>query len=270
MAVMFIGISFHEPYPVRLPYGVRLAQEGEELDVSTGAVRTPLSRERVFAAAMELVDAEGIPALTMRRLAAVLGVEAMSLYHHVPGKERLLDGLAEAILVEVNAAVAERVRVDDGWRAALRSRCLAARDVMVRHRWAPGLLGSRSSIPAGLYPYYEEILATMCRGGLSYHLGHRAIHALGTMVLGFTQELFTPDSAGGSMDEEAAEATFAAMAELLPHLTAMVASEVHDNHEDPLGWCDSQNEFEFTLDLLLDGLARAADGAKAQRRMVPA
>jgi len=131
---------------------------------------------------------------------------------------------------------------------------------MVRHRWAPGLLGSRSSIPPGLYPYYEEILATMIRGGLSYHLGHRAIHALGTMVLGFTQELFSPDSEGGTMDEEAAEAEFAAMAAVLPHLTAMVASEVHDNDEDPLGWCDSQNEFEFTLALLLDGLARAAEG----------
>ncbi len=226
--------------------------------MTTGTARLPLSRERVLAAAMELADAEGVPALTMRRLAADLGVEAMSLYHHVPGKERLLDGLAEAVLAEINAAVAARLRPDDDWRSALRHRCLAAREVMVRHRWAPGLLGSRSSIPAGLYPYYEEILATMVRGGLGYHLGHRAIHALGTMVLGFTQELFSPASDGGTMEEEVAEAELALMADLLPHLTAMVAAEVHDHTEDPLGWCDSQNEFEFTLDLLLDGLARAA------------
>ena len=225
---------------------------------STRAARLPLSRDRVLAAAIRLADAEGLPAVTMRRLAADVGVEAMSLYHHVPGKEGLLDGLAEAVLVEINAAVEARVRPDDDWPAALRHRCLGAREVMVRHRWAPGLLGSRSSIPPGLYPYYEEILATMIRGGLSYHLGHRAIHALGTMVLGFTQELFTPDADGGTMDEEAAEAEFAAMADVLPHLTTMVASEVHDNEEDPLGWCDSQQEFEFTLDLLLEGLARAA------------
>ena len=227
--------------------------------MTTGVVRTPLSRERVLASAMALADAEGITAITMRRLAADLGVEAMSLYYHVPGKEGLLDGLAEAVLVEINTAVAARVRPDDPWPTALRSRCLAAREVMVRHRWAPALLGSRSSVPQGLYPYYEEILATMIRGGLSYHLGHKAIHALGTMVLGFTQELFSPDSDGGTMDEDAAEAEFASMAAVLPHLTAMVASEVHDNEEDPLGWCDSQNEFEFTLDLLLDGVARAAD-----------
>ena len=227
--------------------------------MGTRAARKPLSRERVLAAATDLADTEGLAAVTMRRLAADVGVEAMSLYHHVPGKEGLLDGLAEAVLAEVHAAVSARVSPDDDWRTALRHRCLAAREVMVRHRWAPGLLGSRSSIPPGLYPYYEEILATMVGGGLDYHLAHRAIHSLGTMVLGFTQELFSPESEGGTLDEEAAEAELAAMAAALPHLSAMVASELHDHDEDPLGWCDSQREFEFTLDLLLDGLARAAD-----------
>jgi AcrR family transcriptional regulator len=239
------------------------------MNVNAATGRVPLSRERVLAAAMELADSEGIAAITMRRLAAALGVVAMSLYPHVPGKAGLLDGLTEAVLAEINAAVAARVRADDHWAAALRHRCLAAREVMVRHRWAPGLLGSRSSIPAGLYPYYEDILATMFRGGLSYQLGHRGIHALGTMVLGFTQELFSPASAGGAMDEEAAEAEFAAMAEILPHLTAMVAAEVHDHDEDPLGWCDSQNEFEFTLDLLLDGLAKSAGDAEAAVSATP-
>jgi len=151
--------------------------------VTTGAARTPLSRERVLAAAMALADAEGLSALTMRRLAADVGVEAMSLYYHVPGKEGLLDGLTETVLVAINAAVAARVTADDDWRTALRHRCLAAREVMVAHRWAPGLLGSRSSIPPGLYPYYEEILATMIRGGLSYHLAHRAIAPVAVMIL---------------------------------------------------------------------------------------
>ncbi len=237
--------------------------------MTTEAIRMPLNAERVVAAAMALADAEGLSALTMRRLAASLGVEPMSLYHHVPGKDHLLDGLTEALLAELSAAVAAQVRADDDWRTALRTRCLTAREVMVRHRWAPGLLGSRSRIPAGLYPYYEAVLATMIRGGLSYHLAHRAIHALGTMVLGFTQELFSPDTEGGALDEEATEAEFAAMADALPHLTAMIASEVHDNVEDPLGWCDSQNEFEFTLDLLLDGLARTAEtGAGSLARVL--
>ncbi|UFU05570.1 TetR/AcrR family transcriptional regulator [Ruania halotolerans] len=229
--------------------------------------RQPLSRDRVLGAALTVADAEGLAAVTMRRVAAELDVEAMSLYHHVRGKEELLDGLVESIVGEIEIEIeagrssrttsADAARADsDHWRAALRRRCLTARTVMVRHPWAPGLIGSRSTIPAPLYPYFEEILATLIAGGFTYHLAHQGLHSLGSMALGFAQELFSPADAGGNLDEEAAEAEFAAMAERLPHLTAMVAAELHDHDEDPLGWCDSQAEFEFTLDLLLDGLAR--------------
>ena len=128
---------------------------------------------------------------------------------------------------------------------------------MERHPWAPGVIGSRTTIPVSLYGYYEDILATLIGGGFSYHLAHRALHALGSMAVGFAQELFSPASAGDSLDEEAAEADLEALAEAMPHLTAMVSAELHDHAEDPLGWCDCRAEFEFTLDLLLDGLARA-------------
>lgn len=233
------------------------------VSIVTTAPRAPLSRERVLGAAMALADAEGLAAVTMRRLAADLGVEAMSLYHHIPNKEALLDGLAQAVLEEINHVIGSQAAVEDDWRTAVRKRSLSAREVMVRHRWAPGLLGTRATMPPGMYPYFEELLATMVRGGLSYHLAHQGLHALGTMALGFTSELFAPADEGGSMDEEAAEAELAAMAEALPHLAAMVAAEVHDNAEDPLGWCDSQSEFEFTLGLILDGLARATGGTNA-------
>jgi AcrR family transcriptional regulator len=213
----------------------------------------------VLAAALKLADVDGLAAVTMRRLAADVGVEAMSLYHHLPSKERLLDGLIEAVLAEIEVAVSGQEFADAEWRTALRQRCLSARGVMVRHPWAPVLLGSRTTIPPTLYAYYEQVLATLIRGGFSYELAHRAIHSLGSMVLGFTQELFSPAADGGTLDEEAAEAEFAAMAAALPYLTAMVASELHDHEEDQLGWCDSQTEFEFTLDLLLDGLARCLD-----------
>jgi AcrR family transcriptional regulator len=224
--------------------------------MSTETMREPLSRDRVLAAAMQIADGEGLRAVTMRRVAADLGVEAMSLYHHVPGKDALLDGLVDAIVAEIGAAI-DGAPADRDWQAALRQRCLSARDVMERHPWAPGLVGSRTTIPVALYAYYEEILATLVGGGFSYHLAHRALHALGSMALGFAQELFSPASAGGTFDEDAAEAELAQMAEVMPHLTAMVAAELHDHAEDPLGWCDSRAEFEFTLDLLLDGLARA-------------
>ena len=223
----------------------------------TRALRQPLNRERVLAAAVVLADREGVPALTMRRLAADLGIEAMSLYYHLPGKDALLDGLADTVVAEIDTAThGEPVGPAGDWRTQLRRRFLSARRVMLRHPWAPGLLGSRPSIPAGVYAYYDGILATLVSGGFSYRIAHRALHAFGSLALGFAQELFSPAAAGGSTDVDLAEAELAAMAESLPHLTAMVAAEVHAVTDPTLGWCDSQVEFEFTLDLLLDGLDR--------------
>lgn len=194
----------------------------------------------------------------MRRVAGVLGVEAMSLYHHLPGKEGLLDGLAEQVVAEIQQEVADVQGSDDEeWRVELRQRCLSARRVMLRHPWAPGLLSTRANVPPNLWTYYDDVLATMVRGGLDYHLAHRGMHALGSMVLGFVQEVFSPTAAGGSADAAAAEQDFETLAATVPHLAAMVASEVHAAGDDALGWCDTDSEFAFTLDLLLDGLERA-------------
>jgi AcrR family transcriptional regulator len=227
--------------------------------VKVKASREPLSRERVLAGAVALADAEGIHALTMRRLAADLGVEAMSLYYHLPGKESLLDGLVDYVLGEIGAAVNDVDTTDHNggdWRTRLRQRFLAAREVMLRHPWAPGLIGTRSTIPAAVYTYYDGIVDILIGAGLSYRIAHRALHAFGSLPLGFAREVFSPMSAGGSLQTETAEAELAAMAETLPHLMAMVAAEAHDTADPTLGWCDSQIEFEFTIDLLLDGLER--------------
>ena len=218
--------------------------------------RAPLSRERVLAAAVGLADQEGLQAVTMRRLASTLGVEAMSLYHHLTGKEGLLDGLVETVIGEVYEAAASLSATED-WRETVRQRCLGARTVMLSHPWAPGLIDARPTVPPAVYDHYEAVLASMINGGLSYHLAHRALHALGSMVLGFVHEPFTPN-APGSSDVELTETELAAMAEQHPHMMAMVASEVHNNDDETLGWCDSQAEFEFTLNLLLEGLARRA------------
>lgn len=215
---------------------------------------------------MALADSDGLQVVTMRRLATDLGVEAMSLYHHLPGKDGLLDGLVDSVASEVQAAVdGLRLGAGEDWRSVLRRRCLAARQVMLRHPWAPGLIGSRTTVPFSVYLIFEGALAVMVGGGLSYHLGHKALHALGSMLLGFVQEAFSPGPMGDGLDTQATEAEFAALAEALPQLTAMVAAEVHAHDDPTLGWCDSQTEFEFTLDLLLDGLERArAQGNRAR------
>src|SRR5918996_2047285 len=108
---------------------------------ATPEPRTPLTRQRVLQAAVGLADHGGLPSLTMRSLAAELGVEAMSLYYHVANKDDLLDGVIEVVVGEINDAVAERRgQISNGdWKRAMRARILAARQVLLRHPWAPAL-----------------------------------------------------------------------------------------------------------------------------------
>lgn len=220
-------------------------------------IRKPLSRARVLKSAMKLADREGLPALSMRRLGKELGVEAMSLYHHLPGKDGLLDGLAEALSEEIIEAVAARPpEALKDWKADLRSRCLAAREVALRHPWTPALFASRRSIPAGLLLHVDRIVALLIGAGFSHRITHRALHALSSLMFGFAQELFSPPASGGKLDAAENEAQFAKIAELLPHLSAMIAAEMHHASDPSLGWCDTQTEFEFTLDLMIDGLER--------------
>src|SRR5256714_8833120 len=111
------------------------------------APRTPLSRERVLRAAVKVADDGGIDGLTMRRLAEELGAEAMSLYYHVANKEAVLDGIVDVILGEIMAAAdeVEAACPDADWQAVLRARILAAREVFLRHRWAPQVFETRTT-----------------------------------------------------------------------------------------------------------------------------
>lgn len=221
--------------------------------------KVALSRERVLGAAVALADADGVGGVTMRRLADALDCEAMSLYHYVDDKKALLAGLAEVVVGEV---VAETLGTPptgpDDWRAVVRARCLGARRVMLRHPWAPALLATQSRVPPNVFAVFEALVGTMVEGGCDYELAHRAIHSLGSLVLGFTQELFEPSPG----EEGTSAAEMEAMAAAMPHLTRLAATAVHEVR-DSLSLCDTQSEFEFTLDLVLDGLEarRIAGGA---------
>ena len=213
----------------------------------------PLSRERVLLAAVGLADEHGLRALTMRRLAEELGAEAMSLYYHVAKKEDVLDGIVDVVAGEINEAVG-RVEPSPDWKAAVRQRILAARQVFLRHRWAPELFETRSSTSTEVLRYYDALVGLMREGGFSYDLVHHALHALGSRALGFSQELFDPNA--GASAEVPAD-----LADRLPNLTGMLAEIAHDDPDSTLGWCDDQAEFEFGLDVILDGLDRLREQA---------
>ena len=217
--------------------------------------RTPLTRDRVLAAAVGVADSGGLESLTMRRLAQELGVEAMSLYYHVVNKEAVLDGIVEVVMNEIIQAVGEIDLRDDDWHGAMRRQILTARQVLLRHPWAPDVIESRTTMNPAIVQYYESLLGILRRGGFSYDLVHHAMHALGSRSLGFTQELFEPDDVGGG-DDEAALALLEQMADRVPYLVGMLSEITHDDPGSTLGWCDDQTEFEFGLDLILDGLER--------------
>lgn len=206
-------------------------------------------------AAVKVADERGIAALTMRRLAEELGAEAMSLYYHVANKEEVLDGVVDMIAEEINEVVGRIDLPSRGadWKKAVRQRILSAREVFLRHPWAPGVFETRKGASPAVLRYLDGMIGLMRDGGFSYDLAHNALHALGSRAFGFVQELFAPGD--GAADQDSG-ADLARMADQLPHLVGMVAEISHDDPDTTLGFCDAQAEFEFGLDLLLDGLDR--------------
>ncbi|MBF6210510.1 TetR/AcrR family transcriptional regulator C-terminal domain-containing protein [Nocardia puris] len=227
--------------------------------------RPRLSRGQILRAAVARADRDGVGAVTMRNVAADLGVEAMSLYHHVANKAELLDGMVEVIVETINEAV-EPLSADSPaeWKPVLRRRILTARAVLLRHTWAPALISTRSPMTLSLITYFDALLGLLRTGGFSYDLAHHAMHALGSRALGFTQELF---ESSGAPDDEAATAELAAMADRFPNIAGMIAAGAHEHGDagSTLGWCDDQSEFEFGLDIILDGLERLRAGDRDSR-----
>jgi AcrR family transcriptional regulator len=206
-----------------------------------------------------IADSAGIDALTMRRLAEELGAEAMSLYYHVANKEDVLDGIADAVVAEINDVVDAIIAPSAGaaWKTAVRQRILSAREVLLRHPWAPGVFETRTTTSPAVLLYHDRLVKLMRDGGFSHDLIHHALHALGSRALGFAQEVFEPSGGtGGGADDAEAAAALESMASQIPHLVGMLMEVAHDDPDSTLGWCDDQTEFEFGLDLILDGLDR--------------
>jgi AcrR family transcriptional regulator len=217
----------------------------------SAAPRTPLTRERILRAAVALVDRDGVGALSMRRLARELGVEAMSLYHHVAGKDALLDGMVDLVFGEIELPAA-----GIGWKTTMRRRAVSARAALRRHPWAINLMESRRTPGPANLRHHDAVIGCLRRAGFPVALTARAYSLLDAYIYGFAvQEASLPFDT----PEETAEVAQAIMAELsagtYPHL-AELASE----HVLQPGY-DYGDEYEAGLDLILDGLERAAMAA---------
>src|ERR1700693_3570241 len=149
------------------------------------ATRTPLSSARVLQAAVALADQAGLEAFSMRNLAQELGVVPMALYKHVANKEELLDGMVEVIVGEIDPPMPAA-----DWKVAIRQRILSARQALLRHRWASQVIESRTNAPPIVLDYMNSLIGMFRAGGLSVDLTHHVMHALGSRMWGFTQEVF--------------------------------------------------------------------------------
>jgi AcrR family transcriptional regulator len=208
--------------------------------------RTPLTKERVLQAAVDLADRGGIDALSMRKLGQELGVDAMALYRHVRNKDALLDGIVEVLVAEI-----ESPQPAADWKTALREQAMAARRTMLRHPWARRVMEERPKGGPAFLAYVESVLATMRDGGFSIELAHHTLHVLGSRIFGFTQDLFEDKAQTVPSPEEAA--VLIRTLAPYPRVVEMAQSVSHDG---VLGPCDDDIEFAFGLDLILDGLER--------------
>ncbi len=225
-----------------------------EPDVRT-ATREPLNRERILAAAVALADRDGVDALSMRRVAQELGVVPMALYKHLANKEEMLGGMLDVVVGEIDPP-----RTDTDWKTAVRERILSARRALLRHPWASRVMESRTEPTPTVMGYMDSMIGMFRAGGFTIDLTHHAMHAMGSRMLGFSQELFNDQT---DTDPQMEAEMFAAMSATYPSISELYLAVSHDDASVVGPGCDDQFEFEFALDLMLEGLQRHKDREQA-------
>jgi AcrR family transcriptional regulator len=206
-----------------------------------------VTRERLVTTAVAIADADGIQHLSMRKLAQELGVEAMSLYHHVANKEALLDAMVDSVFAEIEVPT-RRVR----WRNAMRRRAICARDAMLRHHWALGLMESRSQPGPHTLRHHDAVIGVLRRAGFTVAQAASAFSLLDSYVYGFVlQESALPFGESAEKLHAMGDAMLAQMpANEFPYFIEMIS-----DHALRPGYSYGR-EFLVGLDLILAGLQR--------------
>ncbi|MBE7383042.1 MAG: TetR/AcrR family transcriptional regulator C-terminal domain-containing protein [Leptolyngbya sp. SIO1E4] len=207
----------------------------------------PLSRERVLHAALCLADEGGIESLSMRKLAHELGVKAMSLYNHVANKDDILDGIVDIVIREI-----EVPSLATDWKTAMRRRATSAHAVLLRHPWSTMAIVSRVNVGPAMLRYIDATLGCLYEAGFSITMADHIWNAIDNHIYGFTlQELNFPFEAAEYAD---AAKNFVSMipVEKYPYLNRLT-------HHVMEGRYDGLHDFEFGLELILDGLDKLQD-----------
>ena len=214
--------------------------------------RAQLTKVRVFETALGLADENGIDSVTMRKLAEELGVEAMSIYHHVANKDEVLEGIVDLVASEI-----ELPSKGTEWRPAVELRAVSAHEALMRHPWAGMLWVSNLNPGPERLRYIEVGLAIFREGGISTELTYNAFHAVENHIVGFTLSeanfQFDPEE----MAQLGVEFLEGLPADEFPYLAEHVKQHIDDSGYDP-------DEFTFGLKLILDSLERIRRGGWSQ------
>jgi len=209
--------------------------------------REPLNRERVLRAAITLADKEGLDALTMRRLGQKVGVEAMSLYNHVKNKDDILDGIVDLVLTDIDVPPA-----GTDWKKAMRRRSISAHEVLVAHPWAAMQIMSRYSIGLGMTRYLDATLGRLREGGFTIEGALDAWHTLDSHLYGFTLQQLNLPFAADEASRVSADVLPGLSAEEFPHVVEVIGHVMRSGRVE---------DFEYGLDLILDGLEAGLNGS---------
>ncbi len=208
--------------------------------------RAPLSRELVLETALRLTDRGGLSSLTMRGLGQALGVEAMAMYYWFANKDQIVDGLVDRVFAEVDLPAA-----DGDWRSAMRQRAISLRDVLLRHRWAIGLMESRRSGGPANLRHHDAVIASLRAGGMDIAMVAHAYSLLDSYIYGFALTQMTlPFETPQEVAEVAQGMRQSVDLDAYPHLVEMIG------HAMAPGYAYG-DEFTYGLDAILDSLERS-------------
>ncbi len=211
--------------------------------------RAPLSAERVIDGAVALADEIGLDAFTIRKLAEAIDVKPMTIYHHLPNKEAIIDGMVDRVFDEIDLPP-----TDLDWRTAITDRCRSMRRVLADHPWASPLMESRTNPGPATLRHHDAVLGCLRRAGFSLGLTAHAYATIDAFLYGFAlQEATLPATGGAEMDDLAGSLVEAMPGDQFPHLVEFTLDHVLQP-----GY-DFGEAFEFGLGVILDGLQRTAD-----------
>jgi AcrR family transcriptional regulator len=209
---------------------------------SCGGENTLLTQRSIIEAAAEVADGGGVAAVTMRSVAKVLGVEAMSLYYHVANKDALLDSLADWVFEQISLP-----DLDDHWRVGMIERAHSARSVLSKHPWALGMMESRPTPGERLLRHHDSVLGCLLRGGMTPVMAAHAFSAIDSYIYGFVLTEASISSPTDNIVEEGFSAEVAKQAEKYPNMALIAIAAVNDYN------FTFEDEFDYGLNLILDG-----------------